>query len=136
MSVRSWIALLLLLNYLLLVGAGCMNQPEDPHELVLVQSSADEHHYQQCRYLRMDALETFLIEALASRYQNAPETPRHHLLVTVSGVDAHQLPASCWPVFLPAPRLGALVRIRRGLATESGVSRMPELPPDGNKIRA
>lgn len=98
---RSWIAILLLVNYLLVVGAGCVTRPEDQHELVLVQTSADGYRYQQCRYLRMDGLEAFLNEALANRYQNrnVPDQTRHHLLVVVSGVDAHCLSQpNCPPV--------------------------------------
>lgn len=92
MLARSWIAVLLLTNYLLLVGMGCIIRPDEPHDLVLVQTSGDSQHYQQCRYLRMDGLEAFLAESLASRYQDTPRTPQHHLISVVIGVDAHCLP--------------------------------------------
>lgn len=105
MPPRPWIALLLLINYLIVVGAGCINQPEDQHELVMVQTSEEGHHYQQCRYLRMDGLENFLIEALASRYRDAPRTPPHHQLIVVNGIDAHHLPLLTWPLYPSAYRL-------------------------------
>ena len=103
MLIRSWTAMLLLINYLMVVGMGCISRPEDQHELLLVQTNVDGHHYQECRYLRMDGLEAFLTEALASRYQHATDSPKHHLISVVSGVDAHCLtPVSS---FLVSPML-------------------------------
>lgn len=92
MPVRSFIVLLLLINYLLVVGAGCVSRPEDQSGLLLVQTHTTDQSYQECRYLRMDSLENFLTEALANRYQNNSETPKHHLVSVVSSVDAHCLP--------------------------------------------
>ncbi len=92
MPVRSFIALLLLVNYLLVVGAGCVSRPEDQNGLLLVQTHTADQSYQECRYLRMDGLENFLTEALASRYKSTTETPKHHLVSVVSSVDAHCLP--------------------------------------------
>lgn len=43
--------------------------------------------------MRMDGLDELLNEALASRYQSAPTTPKHQLISVVHGVDAHHLPA-------------------------------------------
>lgn len=97
MLARSWIAVLLLTNYLLVAGMGCMSRPEDQQEFVMVQTKVAGHEYQQCRYLRMDGLEDFLNEALATRYQTAPETPPHHLISVVHGVDAHCLPDTFYP---------------------------------------
>lgn len=111
MPARSWIAILLLINYLLVVGAGCVNHPQDQHELVMVQTHAADYPYQQCRYLRMDGLESFLTEALASRYQNAPDTPQHHLLTVVGGIDAHSLFFTTW--LFPIAGFQPVVAIRR-----------------------
>ena len=97
MFARSWIAALLLVNYLLVLGMGGMSRPEDQHELLLVQTTVEGQHYQQCRYLRMDGLEDFLHEALASRYQRADDTS-HHLISVVNGVDAHCSPYFAWPL--------------------------------------
>lgn len=89
---RSWTALLLLINYLLVVGTGCVSRPEERSGLLLIQTSASDQSYQECRYMRMDGLENFLTEALATRYQNKSETPKHHLISVVSSIDAHCLP--------------------------------------------
>lgn len=129
MLARSWIALLLLVNYLLVVGIGCISRPEDPHEFVLIRTSDDGQHYQQCRYVRMDGLEAFLTEALASRYQNAPETPKHHLISVVHGVDAHQLPDVAWPLITPIYQLAAIPPISHQSASSSGISRAVYPPP-------
>lgn len=108
MLARSWIAVLLLINYLLVAGLGCLSRPEDQQERVLVRTDV-AGHYQECRYLRMDGLENFLTEALASQYQNAPETPKHHLISVVHGVDAHHLPTLSWPHSASAYRTSELV---------------------------
>ena len=91
MSFRSFIAVLLLLNYLLVVGVGCVNRPEDQRELVMVQTIEAGQHYQQCRYLRMDGLEAFLADALANQYKEASDAAPQHLFFVVNGVDAHYL---------------------------------------------
>ncbi len=102
MLTRSWIALLLLTNYLLVVGMGCISRPEDQRELLLVQTSLEGQSYQECRYLRMDGLEAFMNEALATHYQNYPNdaTP-HHLISVVNGIDAHCPPTLVWHLFIP-----------------------------------
>ncbi len=89
---RSWTALLLLINYLLVVGTGCVSRPEELRERLLVQTSTTDQSYQECRYLRMDGLENFLTETLASRYENKSENPKHYLISVVGSVDAHCLP--------------------------------------------
>ena len=93
---RSPLAFLLLLNYLLVVGLGCISRPEDRQEFVLVQTSEAGRQYQECRYMRMDGLENFLLESLASRYQKASDTPSHQLISVVSGIDSHCLPGTFW----------------------------------------
>ncbi|WP_018620414.1 hypothetical protein [Spirosoma luteum] len=93
---RCLLASLLLINYLLVVGLGCISRPEDQQEFVLVQTSEAGKQYQECRYMRMDGLENFLLESLASRYQKATDTPKHHIISTVSGIDSHYLPCTQW----------------------------------------
>ena len=128
MITRSWIALLLLINYLLVVGMGCMSRPEDQHELVRVQTDVNGH-YQECRYLRMDGLEDFLNEALASRYQNAPEIPKHHLISIVSGVDAHHLPLLIWPLNLSDYQPLSVPFVGNFAIPSSGLYRISSPPP-------
>lgn len=127
MFARSWIALLLLVNYLLVASVGCLSRPEDQQELVLVQTDA-AGHYQECRYLRMDGLENFLTEALASRYQNAPETPKHHLISVVHGIDAHHLPTLSWPLAAPVYRIPELAS-SYVVAVLTAVYRVVDAPP-------
>ncbi|WP_020603650.1 hypothetical protein [Spirosoma spitsbergense] len=98
---RCSLALLLLINYLLVVGLGCISRPEDQQEFLLVQASEAGKQYQECRYMRMDGLENFLLESLASRYQKATDTPKHNLISIVSGVDSHCLPGMQWPMQEP-----------------------------------
>lgn len=94
MSVRAWISLLLLTNYLLLAGMGCVTMPNDEHNtLLMVKTNYEGQHYQECRYLRMDGLEAFMIESLANRYQSASnDIPPHHILTVVHAIDMHYLP--------------------------------------------
>lgn len=99
---RSLIAVLLLVGYLLVAGVGGMNRPEDQHERVLVQTSANDQYVTQCRYLRMDGLESFLIEALATRYQQADDANTHQSISVVFGIDAHCLPAVIFFSFIPS----------------------------------
>ncbi len=99
---RRLLASLLLLNYLLVAGLGCISRPEDQQEFVLVQTSEVGKQYQECRYMRMDGLENFLLESLASRYQKATDTPKHNLISVVSGVDSHCLPGTQWFTHEPA----------------------------------
>ncbi len=102
MTFRSFISLLLLANYLLVVGLGCVGRT-DGQAMVLIQTDEYSTDYQEKGYLRMDSLETFLTESLASRYADAPETEKHHhILCSISAIDAHCLTATIWPT-LAAP---------------------------------
>jgi hypothetical protein len=93
MSFRAWLALLMFSNYLLMAGMGVIMRPDEPqNSLLLVQTTYENKNYQESRYLRMDGLEAFMMEALAERYQNAPQTPPHHLLSIVVAIDSHCLP--------------------------------------------
>ena len=90
---RSVVALLLLATYLLLAGMGCITTPNDvPNDLVMVQTHHEGQRYEECRYLRMDGLENFMMESLATRYQDAPTTPPQHILTVVQSIDMHCLP--------------------------------------------
>ena len=101
MSSRPWIAVLLLINYLLVAGMDCVNRPQDQTERVRILTSEAGYQYQQCRYMRMDALETFMLESMASRCQSAHNTPPHHVITVVSTVSVHTL-AQPTEFFLPS----------------------------------
>lgn len=83
--------MLLLINYLLVVGIDCVNRPQDQMERVRIITSEEGSSYQQCRYMRMDALETFVLESLASQYQSPDNAPTHHVISVVSTVSVHTL---------------------------------------------
>ena len=128
MLARSWIAILLLANYLLVAGLGCMNRPDDQHELVLIQTETSGY-YQECRYIRMDGLEDFINESLASRYQDAPAIPKHHLISVVCGVDAHCLPCLVWPFSTPFHHAVATPLADYQIGHSSGIIRAVYPPP-------
>lgn len=90
--------MMLLTNYLLVVGMGCMSRPEDQTGFVLMQPNVAGDAYQQCRYLRMDGLECFLLEALNTRYKSTSDRPNHHLISMIIGIDAHCLPDIFSPI--------------------------------------
>ncbi|WP_373512699.1 hypothetical protein [Persicitalea sp.] len=93
MNLRSFIVLLVLANYLFLAGSGYVSRPEQDSFMVLIQSkSAESHHYESRRYMRTDALESFIVEALATKYENATHAQDQLLFLIVTGVDAHPLP--------------------------------------------
>lgn len=108
MLVRSWIAILMLANYLLIAGMGCIMQPYEQQTLLMVQTSYEGQNYQECRYLRMDGLEDFLIESMESRYQDAPQIPPHHSMSVVNAVDTHCLPDTLHFFFTPDYRESSL----------------------------
>lgn len=130
MLARSWIAVLLLVNYLLIAGTGCMNRPEDQHERVLVQTSFSDQHVSTCRYLRMDGLEAFLNEALTTRYQQTTDAAPHRSISVVSGIDAHCLPVSIGykPPSAVCPPLPALLPGYQP-ALLTGIGRAVSPPP-------
>lgn len=99
-NLRSLIALLVLANYIFLAGMGCISRPEQDPFLVLIQTKADaSQHYESSRYLRTNALEAFMAEALANNYKKASDSQSPHILSVISGVDAHFLPDSPDPAF-------------------------------------
>lgn len=97
--------MLLLINYLLVAGMDCVNRPQDQMERVRVLISEEGHQYQQCRYMRMDALETFMLESMASRCQSAHDMPPHHVILVVSTISVHTL-AQATEYLLPPPATG------------------------------
>ncbi len=94
MNLKSVILLLMLANYLLLAGSGYVSRPEQDPFMVLMQSkSTESHRYESRQYMRTDALEAFLVEALTNRYNDSTGDQNQLLFSVVSGVDAHSLPA-------------------------------------------
>lgn len=93
MSFRSFIAFMVLVNYLLLAGIGCISKPEQDQYMLMIKTDSDKNQqYEECRYLRMDGLEAFMEEAMATRYSNAADSHKNHLISVVNGIDTHFLP--------------------------------------------
>lgn len=100
MNLKSLIALLVLANYMLLAGMGCISRPEQDPFLVLIQTEADaSQHYESTRYLRTGALEAFMAEALNTNYKSATDKHSEHVLSVISSIDTHFLADSADPVF-------------------------------------
>lgn len=104
MNLRSIIALLVLANYLLLAGSGYVSRPEqDPFMVLMHSKSAESHRYESRQYLRTDALEAFMVEALSIRYKDTPDAQNQLLFSVTTGVNAHLLPDlvsfQAYPVF-------------------------------------
>ena len=85
---RTALIWLLLLNYLLVVGAGLVGRPEPaPQRATAYVHSAD---CQQEHYLQIDCFDHCNGEQYATRKPGASETPLH-FLSTLKGMDVHCL---------------------------------------------
>ena len=61
--------------------------------MLMIKTDSDKNQkYEECRYLRMDGLEAFMEESLATRYSNTPDTHKNHVISVISGIDTHFLP--------------------------------------------
>ena len=127
---RSLTALLLLATYLLLAGMGCITAPNsEQNDLLMVQTHYEGQRYEDTRYLRMDGLEAFMAESLATRYQDAPTTPPQHILTVVQSIDMHCLPKTMQ--WLPVPTFKTQVRLSFNYAEQllRGISASISSPP-------
>jgi len=127
---RSVAALLLLATYLLLAGMGCITAPNDvPNDLVMVQTHYEEQRYEECRYLRMDGLQTFMMESLATRYQDAPTTPPQHILTVFQSIDTHCLPDAAQFAVIPIYQVSSPTTYYSSSPLLLGVSQIVYSPP-------
>lgn len=95
---RSVLIWLLLLNYLLVVGAGLVGRPEPrPQRATAYLHSAD---CQQRHYLQLDCFDHCNGEQYATRKPDFSKTPLH-FLSTLKGLDVHCLTAAT-PVLVAA----------------------------------
>lgn len=93
MNLRSVIALLVLANYMLLAVSGYVSRPEqDPFMVLMHSKSTENHRYESRQYLRTDALEAFMVEALSIRYKDTPDAHNQLHFSVTTGVNAHPLP--------------------------------------------
>ncbi|CAG5075033.1 hypothetical protein DYBT9623_05553 [Dyadobacter sp. CECT 9623] len=93
MTIKSFITLLFLANYLLLAGMGCISTPEDDSYIRLIKANLNQsQNFQEVSHQRMGGLEEFMAEALATRYKDSPDTHEHLPLSVINGIDAHFMP--------------------------------------------
>ncbi|MBG8555471.1 hypothetical protein [Hymenobacter guriensis] len=89
---RSCLVLLLLLNYLLVVGAGLVRQPDDQLRAQVAHPYQHSAHCQQQNYLRLDCFERCNGNQKAWHPRTAHDSPVH-LLSLLKGIDTHVLQA-------------------------------------------
>lgn len=86
---RSWLVLLLLTNYLLVVGAGLVNRPQAPR-----YSAAHPYTHsadcQQKHYLMVDCFDTCNGDQHVVQKRTASQNAQH-LLTMMKGIDVHCL---------------------------------------------
>lgn len=108
MFARPWLAILLLISYLLIAGSGFIHAPNEMR-FAVAESHAHQVHHHYDRYADFDGLDLGLdeLEDLNVNPNADSSTPAGHLQIT--GVDAHCLPSHSWFSFLPACQTNELV---------------------------
>lgn len=87
--VRSWLVLLLLTNYLLVVGAGLVNRPVAPR-YTAAHPYVHSHDCQQQHYLMVDCFDRCNGDQQVVQKRTATENAQHLLSIS-KGIDAHCL---------------------------------------------
>jgi hypothetical protein len=124
---RSWLVLLLLTNYLLVVGAGLVNRPE-----ALRYTAAHPYvHSAKCQqqyYLQLDCFDRCNGDQQVGQKRTAGENAQHLLSVS-KGVDAHCLTEEA--TALPAARFLLVKTLASELAQSipAGVQATVYAPP-------
>lgn len=98
--------------------------------MLMVKTDSDKNQqYEDCRYLRMDGLEAFMQESLATRYSNASDTHKNHLISIVSDVDTHFLP-DCMKIPLRAISQNETAQLPHPLTSIREIALAVYSPPD------
>ncbi|TGE19869.1 hypothetical protein [Hymenobacter elongatus] len=118
---RSWLVLLLLANYLLVVGAGLVNRPELPRYSA-AHPYVHSHNCQQKHYLMVDCFDRCNGDQQAIQKRSAPETAKN-LLSVVKGIDVHCLTETVRisPIYYasqPTPPVAAAPAVSTGFQAE------------------
>ncbi|MDB5243070.1 MAG: hypothetical protein JWP57_3695 [Spirosoma sp.] len=102
MFARIWLAIPLLLSYLLIAGTGYINAPDEPRYAV-AQSHAHQVHHHLDRYSDFNAMDLGLDERsdLTVSPNNNDSVPDSRPLLKITGIDAHCLPGDACFSFLP-----------------------------------
>lgn len=128
---RSLLAILILVNYLWLAATGYISRPEQNPYMLKIQTSTSQQqgHYEECRYLRMDGLDDFMAEALATRYQDASDGNKLHTFSVTSGIDAHffaEYPAFTIQVVFPEKTIRSIFGVSAVIEMTLAVNAPPE----------
>lgn len=93
MFARAWLAILLLISYLLIAGTGFINAPDEPRYAV-AESHAHQVHHHQDRYADFDGMDLGLDELsdLNVSPNEAASVPNEQQSFKITGVDAHCVP--------------------------------------------
>lgn len=127
MFARPWLAMLLLISYLLIAGSGFIHAPNELR-FAVAESHAHQVHHHQDRYADFEGLDLGLDELADLNVSPNAESsaPTEHLQIT--GVDAHCLPSQSWFSFSPIYQATALVEGHLVVALTS-VCRAIDAPP-------
>jgi hypothetical protein len=125
---RSWFAVLLFVNYLLVVGGGYMNAPGEPRYAI---TNTDEHrlHCSHCHHVDITPFLEEVNEQLATELaENNRKASEHHVQL-LKLMDVHCLPNEG---IQPEPTVLYWERIQGSayrLARSEGVCAAPFSPP-------
>lgn len=127
MFARPWLAMLLLISYLLIAGSGFIHAPNELR-FAVAESHAHQVHHHHDRYADFDGLDLGLdeLEDLNVNSNADSSIPAEHLQIT--GVDAHCLPSHSWFSFPPIYQTTALVEGHLVVALTT-VCRAVDAPP-------
>ncbi len=127
MITRSWLAILLLISYLLIAGTGFINAPDEPR-FAVAESRAHQVHHHQDRYSDFDGMDLGLDVADLSVSPNDDAIPNRQPSPQVTGIDAHCLPGEHCVSFLPIYRTCGLAENYLVVAL-TAVCRVIDAPP-------
>lgn len=129
MFARSWLAIPLLISYLLIAGTGFINAPDEPRYAV-AESYAHQVHHHQDRYADFDGMDLGIDELtdLNVSLNEDASVPMGHPLPKLTGVDAHCLPSEPCFEFLCIHRTRVLIERNPAVAL-TAVHHAIDAPP-------
>lgn len=129
MFAPSWIAVLLLISYLLIAGTGFIKAPDEPR-FAVAESHAHQVHHHQDRYADFDGLDLGLDELsdLNVHPNEDASVPEGHPIIKITGIDAHCLPGEPGFSFQPTYQVDELVSNYLRVAP-TAVCRAVDAPP-------
>ncbi|MCR5888607.1 hypothetical protein LRS06_12700 [Hymenobacter sp. J193] len=126
---RCCLVLLLLLNYLLVVGAGLVRRPDDQLRTQVAHPYQHSAQCQQQHYLRLDCFERCNGSQKGWHPRTAHDSPVH-LLSLLKGIDTHVLLAETLPETIQAMYYAAVQHpCRPTAAVPTGIRAAIDAPP-------